>query len=89
MLLRNLLEAWAHLAFIAGIGAPDGTIVCRGVRFELGALKEAEDVARRVGALPPEIVQRFEIRRAELRAVETGCTCGRHQPLPEDTLLRP
>jgi hypothetical protein len=44
ILLRGLLEAWAHLDFIAD-GSQGGSPALRAIRYELGVLQEWEDSA--------------------------------------------
>ena len=76
-LMRGLLEAWAHLHFIADDEA-GGDARCRALRYERGALDEWADVGKKVpeGYLGKTAAQRArDERRGDLDRLWSECGC--------------
>ena len=80
-LLRGVLEAWSHIAFIAD-GAEGGDARCRALRYERGALKEWEGNIH----VPPPGVEKDAWKKAhdenvaEIDRLWRESGCGRASP---------
>jgi hypothetical protein len=76
-LLRGLLEAWSHLAFIAD-STKGGDSRCRALRYERGAMREWADIVRNA---PPSFdrdawQQQHHAKQLEVDALWSKCRCS-------------
>jgi hypothetical protein len=81
VLLRNCIEAFAHIEWIKGLSGNPGNTACRALRYELGMTTEAKNTAIKIGPLTGDVATDYARRIAQPRETETGCQCGTHQPL--------
>lgn len=81
VLLRNCIEAFAHLAWIRGFPGSAGNTTCRALRYELGLTTEARNLALKIGPEARAVEAEYQRRVADLRRTETSCGCTSHAPL--------
>ncbi len=79
VLLRNSLEAYAHIEFIKGLPGASGNAACRSLRYEVGALKETRDVVQKVS--PGDMEDEYRERHAEILSANCDCSCEKHPAL--------
>lgn len=81
VLLRNCIEAYAHLEFMKGLPGANGNTTCRALQYELGELSEAWSTVKKIDPDNLDIDSERDQRRAALLREETGCACLRHAGL--------
>lgn len=81
VLLRNCIEAYAHLEFIKGLPGAKRNTACRALQYELGLLSETWSTVKKIDPENEEIHAERDRRQAELLEEEAGCNCLSHTAL--------